>query len=100
MAKVTFVVTRHAGAVEWLQYFYGFRTVRLVSHFDVSMIEPGDNVVGTLPIHLACKVCEAGAAYFNLVLDLPEEARGKELTANDMERYGARIERFIVSRYQ
>jgi CRISPR-associated protein Csx16 len=61
------------------------------------MLQVGDTVIGSLPVHLAAAVCEAGARYFHLQIDVPREARGRDLTADDMVEYIARIEEYMVS---
>lgn len=91
-----YFVSRHAGAHAWAQR-QGF-DVQVVSHFDAETVESGDVVIGTLPIHLACRVCERGGRYFHLELELPASARGKELTADDMDVFGAKISEFVVTR--
>lgn len=88
-------VSRHPGAVEWARR-KGIAVHRLVAHLDVEEVSAGDTVIGTLPVHLAAKVCARGARYLNLSLDLPETARGRELDADELERYGARLEPFVV----
>jgi CRISPR-associated protein Csx16 len=90
-------VTRHAGAVDWAAR-QGL-AARMVSHLDPADVGPGDVVMGTLPVHLAAEVCARGARYLHLTLDLPPEARGRDLTADDMARFGAKLEEFIVSRH-
>jgi CRISPR-associated protein Csx16 len=91
----TWFVTRHRGAVEWAQRC-GIDVDRWVVHFEPSDIGAGDVVMGTLPVNLAAEVCARGARYLNLSLDLPPEARGRELTAVDLDRYGAKLEEFVV----
>jgi len=93
----TYLVTRHVGAVEWLAA-QGFANVNHIPHFDPAQIQPGDQVVGTLPVHLAATVCGHGGRYYHLTLDIPAEARGRELTANDMRQFGARLEEYVVLR--
>jgi len=88
-------VTRHPGARQWLDR-QGIRVDRFTDHLEVDRIRPGDTVIGTLPVHLAAEVCRRGARYLHLVLDLPPEARGRELSADDMEHYGARLEPYEV----
>ena len=93
----TWFVTRHPGAVEWAAR-QGLAVDRQVAHLDVADIQPGDIVIGILPIHLAAEVCARGARFYNLSLDVPPEARGRELSADDLERYGARLEGYTVHR--
>ena len=91
----TFFISRHPGAVEWADR-RGLRIDRHVVHFDLADIAPGDTVIGSLPVHLAAEVCRRGARYLNLSLDLPAHARGRELTADELELFGARLEPFFV----
>ena len=90
-----YFVTRHPGAIEWAAG-QGLRIDRLLAHLDPSIIVPGDTVIGILPVNLAARVCERGGRYLNLSLDLPIEARGRELSADELEAYGARIEGYTV----
>jgi CRISPR-associated protein Csx16 len=43
-------------------------------------------------------VCARGARYLHLSIDIPPEARGRDLNAEEMERFGARLEEFQVTR--
>ena len=94
MSKTIFV-TRHPGAAEWAAD-NGFQAATQVEHLDVADIAAGDVVAGTLPVHLAAAVCEAGAAYWHLTLELPAHLRGVELTAAQMVEAGAHVERYTV----
>jgi CRISPR-associated protein Csx16 len=89
-------VTRHKGAAEWAAG-EGI-DARVVSHFDASMAQPGDRVFGTLSVSEAAKVCGRGARYLHLTLNIPENLRGKELSAQDMTSLGARLEEFMVGK--
>lgn len=93
----TWLVTRHPGALAWLRA-QGLCDVEHVPHLDPARVDPGDTVVGTLPVHLAAAVCASGARYFNLSLELPAEARGRELSAAELDHYHARIEEYRVTR--
>lgn len=93
----TFFVSRHAGAIEWAAR-QGLEVDRQIDHLDPADIRPGDIVIGTLPVNLAAEVCARGGRYYNLSLDLPPEVRGQELSADDLERYGARLEGYAVQR--
>lgn len=91
----TWFISRHPGAVEWACR-HGIAFDRHVSHLDPAALKPGDTVIGTLPINLAAEVCARGAAYLHLSLDLPPTARGHELDAEELERFGARLEPYTV----
>lgn len=89
----TYFISRHPGAVEWAES-EGFHVDERLAHFDVSIVMPGDRVLGTLPINLVAQVNVRGGEYLHLTLELPSSSRGKELSADDMRQYGARLERY------
>jgi len=93
----TYFVTRHPGARDWAEQ-EGIAVDELVDHLEVERIRSGDTVIGSLPVNLAAEVCARGGHYLHLTLELPAELRGKELTAADMRRLGARAEEFRVER--
>ncbi len=92
----SYFVTRHRGAVDWARE-KGIEA-QLVEHLDTAIIKTGDKVLGTLPVSIAAQVCEQGGRYFHLTLNAPENRRGDELSARDMEMFGAELEEFIVRR--
>lgn len=94
--KVWFV-SRHPGACAWLAA-QGIQVDEQVEHLDPAQIREGDTIIGTLPVHLVADVCEKGATYKHLTLDLPPELRGRELDANTLEELGARLEQYCVRR--
>ena len=91
----TYFISRHPGAIEWAARQH-MQVDQRLAHLDPAIVKAGDTVIGSLPVNLAAKVCAAGAVYRHLSLDLPAEMRGKELTADDMERLGAYVERFDI----
>ncbi len=93
----TWFITRHPGAIEWAKR-HGLTAGRQVAHLVPAQVQPGDTVIGILPVNLAAEVCERGGRFYNLSLDLPAEARGRELDADELMRYGARIEEYVISR--
>ena len=93
----TFFISRHPGAREWAEKT-GVVVDRWIEHLDLHEIRPGDRVLGTLPVHLAAAVCERGARYVHLSLELPADQRGRDLTGADLEHLGARLEAFEVRR--
>lgn len=93
----TYLITRHPGAIEWAAR-QGMHIDRQIAHLDPTDIQPGDVVIGILPVNLAAEVCNLGGRFYNLSLDLPMEARGRELTADELMRYGARLEEYLVEK--
>ena len=95
----THFVTRHCGAREWARS-RGLPVDYWVTQLDVSAVEAGDIVIGTLPVQLAADVNSCGARYLHLSLDLPATLRGTELSAEQMNQVGARLEEYRVVRLQ
>jgi CRISPR-associated protein Csx16 len=93
----TYFVTRHPGAEEWAAR-RGIPVDRILQHLLPGAVAPGDVVIGTLPVHVVAEVQARGARYLHLILDVPAESRGVELTAEDMDRLGARLEEYRVER--
>lgn len=87
-------VTRHPGAIEWAAR-QGIKA-EAVTHLDASAVKHGDIVLGTLPVNLVAEINERGARYLHLSIDIPPDRRGKELSAGDMDIFGARLEEFEV----
>jgi CRISPR-associated protein Csx16 len=84
-----YFVTGHRGALDWAAR-RGI-VAQPVAHFDPAIVRPGDRVLGSLPAHLAAAVNAAGGRYLHLLMDLPPEARRRELSADEMEAFGARL---------
>lgn len=95
----TWLVTRHEGASTWMEN-QGFESVQLLCHLDTNIIAPGDRVIGTLPINIVAELRAIGARYFHLTLTIPPEWRGKELTAQQMDGFGACIEEYVAYRVE
>lgn len=92
----SYFVTRHPGAIHWAKKNLSNKDLVFVTHLDTSIIEEGDEVIGSLPIHLAAEVCSKGAHFYALVLTMPPELRGKELTDEDMDKLSCSISPFFV----
>lgn len=91
----TIAVTRHEGAKKWIAARYP--DAEFVTHLDTAILRRGDVVIGILPVNLGAEVIARGATLWHLSLpDLPEEARGRELSEDEMIRYGARVEHYDV----
>lgn len=88
----TIIVTRHPGALDWLQKHHPeLGEADVVSHASADQIT-GVRVVGVLPIDLAALCGE----YWHLSMEVPPEYRGKELSCEDMERFGCSIRRYSI----
>ncbi len=95
----TLLVTRHLGAVEWVQN-QGYANAEHFEHLDQSTIDSlkdNDTVIGSLPIHLAARVCATKAQFIFLQIDIPKTKRGTELSSADMEQCSARLVTFHVT---
>ena len=90
----TYFITRHKGAVEWAR-IQGIEAKR-ISHLDPARIQTGDTVIGTLPVHIAAEICARGGRYLHLSMTIPEDMRGRELTAKEMGNCNARLEEYKV----
>lgn len=51
-------------------------------------------VIGSLPINLVAALCAMGAEYWHLSIHMPAQARGQELSAEDLVAYEAKLERY------
>jgi CRISPR-associated protein Csx16 len=85
----TLIVAANPATAEWLRQ-RGFAG-RVVAHLTLWDIRAGQTVIGNLPAHLVAEVCEKGARYLHLALDVPPEQRGKVLDVEGMDRAGARL---------
>jgi len=91
LAPKYIVVSRHAGAIEWLRR-QGIEG-EVITHVTDPSVVAGKVVVGNLPMHLAAAADRVGVI---AMPDLPAEKRGVDLTADEMENFGARLEWYAV----
>jgi CRISPR-associated protein Csx16 len=89
----TYFITRHPGAIAWAQQ-QGISVDQQIAHLDINLIQTGDTVIGSLPVNLAAEVCKKGGIYMHLSLNVPEQWRGKELSAAQMTECGAHLESY------
>lgn len=95
----TYLISRHPGAHEWLTRQGHGDAVKL-SHLDSQIVKSGDTVIGTLPAHLAAELGAKGAQYIHIAIDLPATLRGKELSADEMEEHGSRLQRISAYAFE
>jgi putative CRISPR-associated protein (TIGR02620 family) len=88
----TWLISRHEGAAAWAKA-KGLidDSAKLVADLKLATLQPDDVVIGNLPAHLAAEVCELGAHYHHLKIDLEMTQRGMELSRDELERAGASI---------
>ncbi len=86
------IVSRHAGAIEWLRQ-RGYTSCKVIDHVeDVSQID-GRIVIGNIPLSIAAAAIEVWS------IDLPylrPDQRGKDLSPVEMDEAGAVIHRYKV----
>lgn len=97
MKKVYFI-SRHAGAIEWIGRQPNLKIDEVIAHLDPSIINAGDVVIGTLPLHIASEVCERGGEFYFLQLPAGSVGIGQELTADEMSALGASLARFDIKK--
>lgn len=88
----TVIVSRHAGAVEWLRRQE--ITGDVLTHVGNVAQIAGKRVVGALPLHLAVHAAAVGS------IDMPAlrpEQRGQDLTPAEMDAAGASIQWYVVA---
>lgn len=91
-----YLVTRHSGAIDWL-HKQGIKVDAQFEHVtDINQFYAGDVVVGILPLALICRLNQRGVVYLHLSVAIPFEYRGKELTVEMLDQFGAKLERFDV----
>lgn len=97
---MVYLITRHAGAVQWLQEAVSEPYVLLTHLHDLNLIQAGDIIVGTLPVNLIAKINLLGARYFHLHINIPAHLRGHELTHEQLVQLGAGLVEYSVQKHE
>lgn len=92
----TLIVTRHRGAVEWIRHRLCANEAQVVEHLGDLTFDPGDRVLGVLPLALAARLCALGVEVYVIDVDTPPAWRGREMTADDLCALGASLVRYEV----
>jgi len=91
-----YFISRHIGAVQWFKQ----QGIEIKQHYphcsDIAIFKKDDVVYGNLPIHLVEILTKHCVRYFNLVLDVPAQLRGKELSGADFEKCHPRFVEYSV----
>ncbi|MDR3214567.1 MAG: CRISPR-associated protein Csx16 [Azoarcus sp.] len=90
-----YFVSRHPGALEWMRR-NGVAFDCHLPHLEIANIRAGDTVIGSLPVNLAAEVYARGAIYRHLSLKVAPQDRGRELSAEELDRYEATLKRYDV----
>jgi CRISPR-associated protein Csx16 len=91
----TYFISRHPGAIEWARR-ENIDYDEQLNHLDFELIKPGDVVIGSLPVNLAARICRQGGRYIHLSLELPEDLRGQELSAKQLQQLRATLQEYEV----
>lgn len=92
---MNYLVSRHPGALEWMQRRVPARPTRALAHLGPGFRpKRGDRVYGVLPLAWVERIQRAGAEAWVLEVDLPEELRGRELGAAELDALQARLVRY------
>ena len=92
----TLFISRHPGAIEWMQQ-QPIHVDRWLTHLQIEDVKPQDVVIGILPIPLACQVCEIGARFLALEINIPSEKRGIELQAQELYAVACSIKEYVIT---
>lgn len=94
----TWFVTRHPGALEWVRRL-GY-DVTHVEQFDIEMTKPGDSVMGNLPVSVIARLTANRVQFFNLDMKTPPSHRGRDLTPDQMDEFGAQLVEYTAKRIE
>lgn len=90
-------VSRHPGARQWAKQ-QDLPIDHWTDHLDASLVQPGDVVIGTLPVDKIAEVNARGARFLALCLNLDLADRGREFSAEDMRRLNGRLVEYRAER--
>jgi len=96
------IITRHEATVEWIKKtihpFIGVTIDEIVvtAHYTPGMEDGFNYVIGILPVNLIAALCAKEIHYYQVVMDISVEFRGKELTIEQMEEFNAHLVRYYV----
>lgn len=94
----TFIITKHSGAVQWVQNKGIEHDCYLEDANRIQELKAGDVVVGTLPIHVVYELNQRDINYLHIALDIPPELDGQILDAAQLEACNPRLESYYLLR--
>lgn len=92
------IVTRHKGAVEWLNR-KGISS-KVKEHFtneDMQLVDSSTTIIGVLPAEMVAEINSRGGNFIALNLNVPQNLQKQELTADIMEELGASLSGYSVT---
>lgn len=96
----TYFVSRHPGALQWAALQEVHFDVHMIHLDNLALFKAGDVVIGTLPINMAYALNQRHVRYFHLSLEIPEQLRGVELNATQLQRCNASLEEFYIRKME
>ena len=88
----TWFISRHEGAIEWVKQ-QNIQIDRFERHLNTSLVQTGDVV-----IHLAAEICQKGAKFYFLSVNVSREQRGTELTCDQLTEQQCSIQPFWIEK--
>lgn len=67
-----------------------------VDNLQMEQVKRGDTVYGILPLNIIADINRCGATFVHINLDVPAKFRGQELTAAQMDEFGAHLQNVSV----
>jgi len=104
MDMTVYFVSQHERIQRWARIMNAkggklpHRIDQAVENIDPEHLQPGDVVMGTLPMHVAAALESRGIAFWALDLHVPPQDRRKELSATELAKLGATLTRYRVSK--
>ena len=87
---------RPEDAMAWLAA-RGLPVDNPVNDLEQAAVDDGDVVIGTLPVDRAAEVCTRGGRYGHITLDLRPEWGGRDLSVDEVDHAGARVQGYLVT---
>jgi CRISPR-associated protein Csx16 len=81
--------------MEWIKQ-QNIHIDHFVTSLEIDQVQRGDAVYGTLPLNLIAAVHRCGATFTHISLNIPDDYRGKELSAAQMDQFGAILQDVTV----
>lgn len=91
----TILVTRHLNVASWVES-QGIDVDVCFPHLEIGKVDEGDRVIGNLPLSLVSELIKKNCTYLNIEMSVPFEYRGKELTVDQMNEFGACLTSYSV----